>query len=341
MVMIRMRSWFSRLCFFACFWALIVIMLGAYVRLSDAGLGCPDWPGCYGHIGVPETPTEISTANANYDRAVEVAKAWKEMIHRYLASGLGLIILVLAVMAVRLKRKGEPVNVMLSILLILLVVFQGMLGMWTVTLKVKPLIVTLHLLFGMTTFALLWCLWLSHQKPSRSEQFTRFTWFIAVGLVLMVMQIALGGWVSTNYAAVACVSFPGCHIGEAWPAMDFQEGFVLWRGLGIDYEFGVLESPARIAVHMTHRIGALVVGTYWLLLLAAILLKGNGYIKHWAWGAACLLICQIIFGISNVIFHLPLTIAVLHNGTAALLVITAITLIYHSQSIAGERSING
>lgn len=307
-------------------------MLGAYVRLSDAGLGCPDWPGCYGHIGVPETPEEISAANANYDRAVEVGKAWKEMIHRYLASGLGLIILVLAILAVALKRRGEPVNLLLAWLLVGLVIFQGMLGMWTVTLKVKPLIVTLHLLFGMATLALLWCLWLSQRRPARTQQYYRFTMWLGIGLLLMVAQIALGGWVSTNYAAVACVSFPGCHIGEAWPAMDFRAGFVLWRGLGIDYEFGVLESPARIAVHMTHRIGALIITLYWLVLLAAIFLKGRGRINTWTGVVGTLLTAQILLGISNVIFHLPLTIAVLHNGTAALLVVSVITLIYHSRT---------
>lgn len=338
--MVMMKNGFSRLCFLACLWALVVIMLGAYVRLSDAGLGCPDWPGCYGHIGVPETPEEISTANANYDRAVEVGKAWKEMIHRYLASGLGLIILVLAILAVVLKRRGEPVNLPLAWLLVGLVIFQGMLGMWTVTLKVKPLIVTLHLLFGMATLALLWCLWLSQRRPERVQQFYRFTVWLGVGLLLMVAQIALGGWVSTNYAAVACVSFPGCHIGDAWPAMDFREGFVLWRGLGIDYEFGVLESPARIAVHMTHRIGALIITMYWLILLAAILLKGNGGAKIWAAIVGVMLAVQILLGISNVIFHLPLTVAVLHNGTAAVLVVSVITLIYHGRTI-GQGVSNG
>lgn len=327
-----MNKAFYRLGLFACAWTLVVIMLGAYVRLSDAGLGCPDWPGCYGHITIPKTPEEISAANAKFDRPVEQDKAWKEMIHRYLASGLGLMIIMLAIMAFRLKRNGDPVKLSLAIGLVGLVIFQGLLGMWTVTLLVKPFIVTMHLLFGMATLCLLWCLYLSARAPRQSIQKHNFVPIIVTGFVLLIAQIALGGWVSTNYAAVACVAFPGCQVGNPWPAnMDFAEGFVLWRGLGVDYEFGVLDSNARIAIHMTHRVGALIVALYWLWAFWRIQSLGRGRLKSVSGLFVFVLAIQIMLGISNVIFKLPISIAVAHNGVAAILLVLAISLWYHAR----------
>jgi cytochrome c oxidase assembly protein subunit 15 len=198
--------------------ALVVIMLGAYVRLSDAGLGCPDWPGCYGKLIVPSTEAEIASANNTYPhRPLETGKAWKEMVHRYLASALGLCILALAVIALRRRNQvGQPL--LLPWLLTLLVAFQGALGMWTVTLQVKPVIVTAHLLGGLATVALLWILTLKLYSPSINPYVIyhnrRLLWLSRLGVVILLMQIILGGWTSTNYAAIGCTDFPSCHSGQ-------------------------------------------------------------------------------------------------------------------------------
>src|SRR5882724_4057706 len=232
-----------------------VVMLGAYVRLSQAGLGCPDWPGCYGHVTVP-TDTEVnSTLLAS--RPLESARAWKEMIHRYFVGGLGALILVLAAWAFwRRKEPGQPK--LLPALLLVLVVFQALLGMWTVTLLLFPPVVTAHLLGGLTTFALLVLLVLQSGAYLRhgAEAGVGMRGLAALSLVILVCQIVLGGWVSSNYAAIACPDFPTCQ-GSFWPPMDFAAGFS-WHGLGPDYQGGILANPARMAIHMAHRLGALI-----------------------------------------------------------------------------------
>jgi cytochrome c oxidase assembly protein subunit 15 len=239
--------------------AFCVILMGAYVRLSDAGLGCPDWPGCYGKLLVPEQSQAVVPEDNPHAKPLHAGKAWKEMIHRYLAGTLGLLILILAILAWRNRRlPGQPL--WLPSLLLALVIFQAALGMWTVTLLVKPAIVTAHLLGGFATFVLLVLLSqrlrpLSSSPPLTTASTGRLAVF---GLAVLIAQISLGGWTSTNYAALGCSDFPGCYADEFWPAMDFAEGFTLWRGLGINYEFGVLENDARAAIHMSHRIGALV-----------------------------------------------------------------------------------
>ena len=326
-----MKTAFKWLSFIACCIAMIVIMKGAYVRLSDAGLGCPDWPGCYGHIAVPNTADELAAANENYTRPVEPVKAWKEMIHRYLASFLGLVILGLLFLAYGLKKRGEEVSLIWPWLLVTLVIFQGLLGMWTVTLNVKPAIVTAHLIFGFATAAGLWSLFLSQRSERYIVQPQAFRSSIILGLLLLIGQIFLGGWVSTNYSALACITFPGCNIGNPWPKMDFSEGFVLWRGLGQDYEFGVLDSTARMAVHMTHRLGAVIVGLYWLWLSIRIIRNGTGSIVIVSGLALLLITLQWGLGISNILMSLPIAIAVAHNGVAALLVLTAITLLFYAK----------
>lgn len=308
--------------------ALCVVMLGAWVRLSDAGLGCPDWPGCYGNLIVPESESAISNANEAYpDRPVEGEKAWKEMIHRYLAGSLGLLIAALFVLAWK-NRRCEKQPLFWPILLSVLVIFQALLGMWTVTLQLKPVIVMGHLLGGFATLSLLWWLVVSTSdsyRPSGNGVGAR--WLAAAGVVLLLGQIALGGWTSSNYAALACPDFPQCQ-QQWWPeAMDFDEGFVLWRGLGQNYEFGVLEHPARTAIHLTHRIGAVVVASYLTLLvlylLAARLREGSRPI---ALTVLFLLAVQVSLGISNVVFGLPLSVAVAHNGVAAMLLLSMILL---------------
>ena len=265
------QTGFFRYSLFVTLFALIVIVVGAFVRLSDAGLGCPDWPGCYGLIDVPQTETEVALAEQAFpQRPVEAGKAWKEMLHRYLAGALGLLILLLAWFAHRTDFSTRFVP-RLSLALVALVVFQALLGMWTVTLLVKPAIVTLHLLFGMATASLLWLSALNASEDRFASSNKSGLGKLALLAVLVVTgQIALGGWTSTNYAALACTAFPGCYAGDAWPAMDFAEGFTLWRGLGVNYEFGVLEPDARAAVHMVHRVGALVT----LFVVGALVLLG-------------------------------------------------------------------
>ena len=314
---------------FATVLAFAVILLGAYTRLSDAGLGCPDWPGCYGHMTVPESAGKIQAANQAYpDRPVEAAKAWKEMIHRYFAGTLGLSILALAGMAL-FNRKDERQPVLLPVLLVGVVIFQALLGMWTVTLKVMPLVVMGHLIGGFTTLALLWLLvistrtwWLAEERRSGLG-----LWGL-LALLLVVGQIMLGGWTSSNYAALACPDFPTCH-GQWWPTMDFAEGFDVWHGTGINFEYGILDGTARTAIHMTHRIGALTVTLYLLFFISRVLrLRNEPVVRRVAIVVLALLGIQIVLGISNVIFHLPLPVAVTHNGVAALLLLSLLTLLY-------------
>lgn len=310
----------------------VVVVLGAYVRLSDAGLGCPDWPGCYGQIlGVPSTDVDIDHANTNFDRAVEVGKAWKEMIHRYFAGILGILILIISIFLFKKDDTGER-HIVAGVLLASTLLFQAMLGMWTVTLQLKPLIVMGHLIGGFTLFILVAWQWLRTQSFSlhiNSDTAKALFNVSQVALVIAICQIALGGWVSSNYAALACVDFPTCQ-QSWWPSMDFKNAFVLWRGLGVDYEFGVLDHPARVAIHYTHRIGALIatlaVGFYGLRLWRHS--GTDSLLKNMAIIIFCLLLLQLSLGISNVYFKLPLMVAVLHNGVALLLLFSLVSSIY-------------
>lgn len=318
-----------RLALLATPFALVVIVLGAFVRLSDAGLGCPDWPGCYGRIDVPQSAEQIETANAAFpDRPVDVAKAWIEMIHRYAAATLGLLILGIGALAWR--RRREPGALLSpSLALVALVLFQGLLGMWTVTWQLKPVVVMAHLLGGFGTLALLW--WLILRRSPVASGWTDgkdnslYRWTL-VGLAVVVVQIALGGWTSANYAALACPDFPACQ-RQWWPEMDFAEAFVMWRGLGTNYEYGVLDYAARTAIHMTHRLGALVVLLYigWLSVRSACFASArNVRIAGAAVGALTLV--QIGLGIANVWFYLPMSSALAHNACAAVLVLALVTM---------------
>jgi heme a synthase len=344
--------WFRRLALFSVLLCLCVVVFGAYVRLSDAGLGCPDWPGCYGHLTIPQAEHEVALAEQRYpERPVEAPKAWKEMIHRYLASGLGLLIVLMALLSLRLRQPDAPRA--LPWALVALVIFQGVLGMWTVTWQLKPLVVTAHLLGGMTTLSLLFWLWLSARRlhaaaseaparEPRSERHARFELgaattgpapagsaprglraFALIGLILLAAQIFLGGWTSTNYAALACPDLPTCH-GSYWPEMDLDEAFTLWRGLGINYEYGVLDNRARVTIHFIHRLGAIAV-TIVLGLLALWLLRSPGWRGY---GAAVLLAltAQIVIGLSIVKLQLPLLLATAHNAGAALLLLSLVLL---------------
>ena len=326
---------FTRLWVLATLLALTVTVFGAYVRLSHAGLSCPDWPGCYGQIAVPEEPKAVARANQAFpQRPVDVPRAWKEMVHRYLASALGLLIVGLAIIAWRRRRQpGQPL--FMPMFLVLLVIAQGALGMWTVTLLLKPIIVTAHLLGGLTTTALLWWMALRHgglftgfERPLVNDDGARLAPWVLFGVVLLYLQLFLGGWVSTNYAALACTDFPLCQ-GELVPALDFDNAFTPWHGLGIDYEGGILATDARVTIHLMHRLGALVVFIY-LAGLAFVMLRPerDKRLKKAAVTLMLVLVTQVGLGIANVILSLPLTVAVAHNGVAALLLLTMV-LTYH------------
>lgn len=302
----------------------MVILLGAYTRLTDAGLGCPDWPGCYGQLTVPANPGQVEDKAWLAQRPLEPEKGWNEMVHRYFAGALGLVILALAVWSWRRRRTRPEQPVWLPTLLLVLVVFQAILGMWTVTLLLKPLVVVGHLLGGFATLALLVLLaW--RCAPGRPPVVPgRLRVGAAIGLLVLVGQIALGGWTSANYAALACLDFPTCQ-GGWMPTMDFDEAFVLWRGLGVNYEFGVLEHPARTAIHVTHRMGALVTLLVLGWLVFDMLRIGRGLARAAAL-IGMLLVVQIALGIGNVLLHLPLGVATAHNAVAALLLVSLVYL---------------
>lgn len=336
-----------------------VVVFGAYVRLSDAGLGCPDWPGCYGHLGVPEADHERAAAEEKFpQRPVEAPKAWKEMIHRYLASTLGFLILSMAALS-RIKRDEPRMPRVLPLLLLGLVIFQGVLGMWTVTWQLKPLVVTGHLLGGLSTLAVLTWMWLggreirdsegageAQRREPRSEReaafvlavqapeartvskASRLRLFATAALVMLALQIFLGGWTSTNYAALACPDFPTCH-GRWLPETDLREAFTLWRGLGIDYEGGVLDNRARATIHFFHRVGAILTTLIVGALALVLLLRGFGRSER-AFGGVLLgaLVLQVSIGISTVLLQLPLLLAAAHNAGAAVLLLTLVCLNY-------------
>jgi cytochrome c oxidase assembly protein subunit 15 len=298
--------------------ALIVVPLGAYVRLSDAGLGCPDWPGCYGKlVGVPEHPEEhAAAAQAFPDKPVETGKAWKEMIHRYVAGSLGLLVFTACFLAWRRR----PIT---SIALAVIIVVQALLGMWTVTLLLKPVIVTAHLLGGMAVVALLTLLAMAEPGGWRRIAPSGAIWLARIALLLLVVQIALGGWVSSNYAGLICQDFPTCQ-GGWWPAMDFQHGFTFRRELGYTGDGNLLPFEALTAIHWLHRLGALLV-----TLVVGLLIDNLGRSREWqpwAFVLAVTLVLQVGLGIANVLLSLPLSLAVAHNFGAALLLLHVVAV---------------
>ena len=299
--------------------ALIVVILGAYTRLADAGLGCPDWPGCYGQLLVPDV------ISSEYDRPLDVAKAWKEMVHRYAASTLGLSIVVIFLLAI-FRRPETLRSIKLPTALLLLVGFQGALGMWTVTEQVHPGIVTMHLFGGFSTTTLLFWLLLNERRSIKLEQPILIKHKLMLILVtgLLVFQIFLGGWTSTNYAALSCGDyFPTC-LGEMWPDdMDFKNAYY-WGPLGIDYEFGILENQTRTAIQMVHRIGALVVTV--AILALSFTLKSYPALKKSIAVVLALLAIQVALGIVNVVMSLPIFAATMHNVVALALLLSLINL---------------
>jgi len=317
---------FRKLVLVAAFLAFSVMVFGAFVRLSDAGLGCPDWPGCYGHVAVPQSAEARGLAQLKFpDKPFDSAKAWIEMMHRYLAGTLGLLMLAIAIYAWR-KRAELRQSPALPLFLAGLVVLQALLGMWTVTMLLKPVVVSLHLLGGMATLALLcWLALLQYAAPQsvnagKMRKLKFWGWF---GFLLLVMQIALGGWVSANYAALACSDFPLCN-GNWVPEMDFARGFHFLRELGMTAEGEPLSKPVLTAIHWAHRLGALIVFCY-LALLAIAVVRTQGLQKY---GVLLLIVLcvQVVLGIGNVLLSLPLALAVAHNAAAALLLIAMVVL---------------
>ncbi|HAF87017.1 MAG: cytochrome B [Legionellaceae bacterium] len=304
--------------------AWMVVMLGAYTRLTDAGLGCPDWPGCYGKL----VPSDLNQHIESYNT---VKKAWTEMAHRYIAGTLAFGIFFVGVWALMRRHLLARTTIYLAQALVILVCFQAALGMWTVTLKLLPIVVMSHLLGGILIFSGL-CLLRLQFIEQICVFSTRTTWFnkwIILGAILLFGQIALGGWVSANYAGLACIGFPKCN-GQWWPTLDFSKGFYLFSPLGINYQGGILDSSIRITIQFMHRLGALVV-TLYLSGLSVFLLRRvdvSRSLKHATCLALCLLIIQLTLGIMNVVYLLPLSVAVAHNGVAALLMATLLSMVY-------------
>ena len=367
---------FHRLAWLAVALALGVIVFGAFVRLSNAGLSCPDWPTCYGRAAWPSAAHDSLNRAAEAIRPVEPHKAWREQLHRMLAGTLGLLVFALALLATRRRPQGwwhvlgASVAVAIAIplymrgqhvaasalavlgeavllagawrwsdgasrnsdfarvstLTLALIVFQALLGMWTVTWLLKPVVVMGHLLGGLGTFALLaWTAWRATGAPIRLAEARQLRRWVVAGLVLLGAQIALGGWTSANYAALACGNdFPRC-VGRWWPPHDFQQGFVLWRGIGVDYEGGVLDGAARIAIQLAHRIGAAAVFAF--VATFALKLWRTPGLRGWSVGLLALVCAQAGLGIANVRLGLPLHIAVLHNAGAVLLLFALVTLL--------------
>lgn len=320
-----------RLSLFATLLALVVVTLGAYARLKDAGLGCPDWPGCYGHYAVPHSAEELQTAMNRFpDQPVEAAKAWPEMLHRYVAGSLGLIILTLAIRTFQRRHiPGQPL--IIPFILLGLVIFQALLGKWTVTLRLLPTVVMSHLLGGMTLLSLLSLLSLQQSGFAKSIALTeikRFRPWAAFALLIVIVQIALGGWTSANYAALACHDFPTCK-GLLVPPLDFKEAFNLFVQVGPNYQGGLLDNAARVTIHFMHRFGALVTFTYvGLLSLWLMLARVPRALRNLGFMIFAALLLQVLLGILNVILQLPLHVAVTHNGVAAILVLLIVCLNY-------------
>lgn len=363
----------SRIAWMATLLALCVIVFGAFVRLSDAGLSCPDWPTCYGKAAWPTAQSAAAVADhaATAIREVDPTKAWREQLHRHLASILGLLVFSIALLtafkrpwgwqqivgaavvtaaAIPLQMHGYYVFstalVVLAGLILIsaawrwdnsdlsrvgaitlaVIIFQAILGMWTVTWLLKPIVVMGHLLGGLTTFALLtWTAWRASDRPLYVVHLTRVRVLVIIGIVLLGIQIALGGWTSANYAAMACgVDFPKC-AGQWLPPHNFSDAFVLWRGIGVDYEGGILDQASRVAIQLSHRLMAVIAGLYLLFLAFRLFripgLRGRGVVL------ALMVLVQISLGIANVHMGLPLWVAVLHNAGAAVLLFLLVTLL--------------
>ncbi|WP_101758699.1 heme A synthase [Oceanicoccus sp. KOV_DT_Chl] len=373
-----------KLALVGCIFAVMVLGLGAFTRLADAGLGCPDWPTCYGHVLWPTTDEHVDVANKAFpDAPVEHDKTWPEMVHRYFAQGLGYITIALFVVAVRRRQQEQPVKLVSTLLainvlltavtavvgevmepyavgsvavtmltlaylgfkkgsstqpfklpafILAFIILQGLFGMWTVTLKLWPQVVTSHLLGGFTTFSLLWLLTLRlNNKPwqlssSAHQQLIQFRRFAVLGLIVVCIQVALGGWTTSNYAAVACPDLPTCQ--SQWlPHMDFAQGFNITQSIGPNYLGGTMDNEARIAIHFSHRVGAIITTLLLLFLVHTLFVRiATPETRTMAKVIVMVLILQVALGLGNILFKFPVSVAVAHNLVGALLVLVMVTL---------------
>ena len=307
---------------------LCVILMGAYTRLSDAGLGCPDWPGCYGMMKVPSQHSELMQAQDAFPgQEIEPKKAWLEMIHRYIAGALGLLVLMIFILC--LKKLDAPKK--LPTFIAILVLFQAALGMWTVTMKLMPVVVMSHLIGGFTLISLLLLLYL-RTKPLRipGDDFVarRLAPLALAGMGVLILQIILGGWTSSNYAALACTSLPICE-GDWYKNLQLTQAFNPFQGEHETYEFGVLDYYSRMTIHVAHRFGAILTTGILLWLAYQLFTQSQSVmLKRASLVLTGLVILQVGLGISNVVLHLPLGIAVSHNAGAAILLLTLVFINY-------------
>ena len=311
----------------------VVIVLGAFTRLTDAGLGCPDWPGCYGFLTVPQSEVRQSLAEQAFPGApLDTQKAWHEMIHRYAAGTLGILVLAIAITAMRRRARAathhQPFKLPLALLLV--IIGQAALGMWTVTMMLQPVIVMLHLLGGFSTFSLLYLLYLRerpHHLPGGDPGLRDIRALALFSMVAVIGQIALGGWVAANYAALACTELPICE-GPWVQRLDFAGAFSLPKAA--TYEFGVHSYAERMTMHVLHRLGALITTLILGFLLFNLWRKAqSGLFKRSASVITLLLVVQLALGISNVVLSLPLGVAVAHNAVGAMLLIALVGLNYN------------
>lgn len=323
--MANSKSFMYKLSLFTTVFAAIVVILGAYTRLVDAGLGCPDWPGCYGFLSVPDTSEEIQRAQQAFPHApLESEKAWPEMVHRYFAGTLGLLIALMAVIAI-INRQQATQPVALPVILVGLVIFQAALGMWTVTMGLLPIIVMGHLLGGMLTLMLIWLLHLKIRNGNVAAWGNVTRLLAMIGALVVFIQISLGGWTSANYAAIICSDFPTCQ-GHWIPPLDFSAAFETHAPALDSYLGGFMANDARVTVHWLHRLGALVT-TLYLLFLTVRLYRVRQ--KRFALWLLAVLSLQLGIGISNVVYSLPLAVAVAHNAVAAVLFLSLVTVVHY------------
>ncbi len=313
------RKYLTVAAIFGCFFALIVIGLGAFTRLMDAGLGCPDWPGCYGHLTVPLS---------NPAGRLDVFKAWAEMIHRYFAGSLGLMILVVLCLIFSKALRSRS-NMMLGASILALLIYQILLGRWTVTYKLLPIVVTQHLLGGFLIVTMLWLIYLnnSDQSLGKVQQPKGIKIGAVIGLILILLQIFLGAWVSTNYASFSCLDFPFCINTNPFMRMNFSEAFTFFSPVGVNYEGGVLSESARQTIQMMHRLGALIV-TLYLLVFTVFFMKYSRSGLQSVYIIWVLLFIQLSLGMINVMYKLPLITAIGHNLIAVVLLLSMVTLVF-------------
>ena len=326
----------QRIVFLATLLGMIVVILGAYTRLDDAGLGCPDWPGCYGKLlGVPNTAKEISVANASFPAATPVQESnpWPEMVHRYVAGTLGMLVFIIFAFSCKAKELPHKNYRKIATLISLLILMQATLGMWTVTWLLVPWVVMSHLLGGMTITSLLWWQTLSGWAKQKKHAFyeTKTSKKLAlIALILVFLQISLGGWTAATYSALICPDFPFCR-GSLFPEMDLVKGFSLMHPVGINYEGGVLAEKARIAIQMVHRYGAFVVTAYLSFVCSFIITKEqNIWLRKCAIIVLSLLAVQVLLGVLNIVWLLPIAVAVTHNGVGLLLLMSCATMFFFS-----------